>query len=79
MRITVSQKGQIVIPAKLRKHFGIERGTKLEVRERKGRIELEPVPKAPILALRGKYRSGKSLTSTLIEERSRESRRENKR
>lgn len=77
MKVTVSEKGQIVIPAKLRKKFGIQRGTKLEVGDKKDVIELKPLAANPILALRGKYKGKTSLTKALLEERAREREREN--
>lgn len=77
MRVTVSEKGQIVIPAELRRALGIERGTKLEMRKKAGLIEIEPLPKHPILLLRGKLKGRKSLTKELLEERAREREREN--
>lgn len=77
MRVIVSAKGQIVIPAKLRRKYNIEQGTKLEARENKGKIELEPLPSFPLLALRGRYKGKTSLTQTLLEERRRDREREN--
>lgn len=77
MRVTVSEKGQIVIPAEIRHAFGIERGTKLEVRKKAGIIEIEPLPKHPILLLRGKLKGRTSLTKELLRERTGEREREN--
>jgi AbrB family looped-hinge helix DNA binding protein len=50
---TVSSKGQIVIPAALRKKFRIKGGTRLTVGERDGQITLTPNPYDALLALRG--------------------------
>ena len=50
---TVSSKGQIVIPAALRKKFRIKGGTRLAVGERDGEITLTPNPFDALLALRG--------------------------
>lgn len=77
MKVTVSEKGQIVIPAELRHKFGIERGAKLELRERGGRIEMEVLPKHPILLLRGKLKGKTSLTGELLRERAKDREREN--
>jgi antitoxin PrlF len=49
----VSSKGQIVIPAALRKKFRIKGGTQLAVGERDGSITLTPNPYDALLALRG--------------------------
>ena len=50
---TVSSKGQVVIPAALRKKFRIKAGTRLAVGERDGQITLTPNPYDALLALRG--------------------------
>ena len=41
--ITVGEKGQIVIPKKIREEFKINKGTKLIVAEDKDRITIKPV------------------------------------
>ncbi|MEK6861231.1 MAG: AbrB/MazE/SpoVT family DNA-binding domain-containing protein [Nanoarchaeota archaeon] len=41
--INVGEKGQIVIPKKIRKDFKIEKGTKLLIGEDKDRIIIKPV------------------------------------
>ena len=41
--VTVGEKGQIVIPKKMRKELKIERGTKLIVTEDKNKITIKPV------------------------------------
>jgi len=47
--IRVGKRGQIVLPAALRRELGIEDGSKLAVRaDDEGRIVLEPVPSDPI-------------------------------
>ena len=40
MFVTVSEKGQVVIPASLRARLGISAGTRLEVSEENGNIRL---------------------------------------
>jgi AbrB family looped-hinge helix DNA binding protein len=50
---TVSSKGQIVIPAALRKKLKIVGGTRVAVREKDGEITLTPNPYDALLALRG--------------------------
>ncbi len=50
---TVSSKGQVVIPAALRKKFKIKAGTHVAVGERDGQITLTPNPYDALLALRG--------------------------
>ena len=41
--VTVGEKGQIVIPKKLRNLFKINKGTKLIVSEDKGKITIKPI------------------------------------
>ena len=41
--VTVGEKGQIVIPKKIRKELKIEKGTKLIVSEDKDKITIKPV------------------------------------
>ena len=41
--ITVGEKGQIVIPRKLREDLRIKKGTKLLVREERNRITMKPI------------------------------------
>ena len=50
---TVSSKGQIVIPATIRKKLRIKAGTRVAVNEKDGEITLTPNPYDALLALRG--------------------------
>jgi len=42
-RALVTVKGQIVIPSKLRRKFGIKKGTQVYVYERDGEILIKPI------------------------------------
>jgi AbrB family looped-hinge helix DNA binding protein len=53
MVVTVSSKGQIVIPAETRRSHGIVAGTKLAVVDMGDHISLVPAPVDPIRELRG--------------------------
>ena len=53
MNGTVSQKGWVVIPAELRKKYGIKPGTRLQFVDYGGAIELIPVPDNPVEAAAG--------------------------
>lgn len=46
--VTSTVKGQIVIPADLRKKFGIVRGTPVNVYEQDNKIIVEPLHRDPI-------------------------------
>lgn len=74
----MSSKGQIVIPAALRKRYRLREGTTLVFQEERGRLVLEPNDYQAIYALEGSLR-GFPLEASLEEERRAERRRENKR
>jgi len=78
LKVTISQKGQISLPAVLRKRYGLKKGDKLIVEDKDGSIMLKPLPKHPLLDLRGKYSSKgkKRLTELLLEERKADRKRE---
>lgn len=70
-KVTISEKGQICIPAPLRKRYGLKKGDKLAVEDMDGAIVLRPLPPHPLLALRGKLKTveGEKLTDLLLKER----------
>ena len=69
----MSIKGQIVIPYRIRRQFGIKEGMRVqvEVDERAHRIILTPITRDYIQTLRGKYKS-KGLLTALAAEKKRE-------
>jgi len=67
-------KGQIVIPAEIRKRYHIEPGTEIQIMEYGGIIYLIPPVEDPIKAACGVLPSEPSLSEKLIKERKRESR-----
>ena len=63
-------KGQVVIPADLRKRFNIKKGTRLAISEGEGNvIVLRPVPDDPIEASRGMLKGKTSLAKALLKDR----------
>jgi AbrB family looped-hinge helix DNA binding protein len=44
MRSTIDSAGRVVIPKTLRERLGLGPHRKIEIREREGHIEIEPVP-----------------------------------
>lgn len=76
LKSKVSAKGWVVIPALLRKRFGIEPGTSIEFQEIGEKIVLIPEIKDPVDAFFGKLAGKRSLTKALLEERTKEMRRE---
>lgn len=77
--ITVTAKGQIVIPSRIRKRHGIKKGLTLGITEKGDRIILHPLTPhyfdkmAGILSTKGK------LTKRLLEERRKDKQKENRR
>lgn len=53
MTVTVSQKGQMVIPASVRKRYRIAPGSQVEVLDTGQEIVLVPIPKEAFRASRG--------------------------
>ena len=72
----VSAKGWVVIPAPLRKRYGINPGTIVEFRESKGKITIIPRQGDPVDELYGKWANKVSLTEALLKNRAEELRRE---
>jgi AbrB family looped-hinge helix DNA binding protein len=73
---TVSTKGQLVIPAEMRKSLAIRPGSRIAVTLRGSQIILEPVSERLVEETRGFFRGGPSLTAALREQRRRDRRRE---
>ena len=72
----VTSKGQLVVPAKLRRRFGIKPGTKVYFIERGGEIVFQPVTKEYIRSVCGMLKSETSVTQELLKERAKERERE---
>lgn len=70
--VQVSPKGQVVIPAKIRKELNIKPKTRLEIYSQDDKIIAFPIPDDPIEALCGIFRDGPSLTEALLETRKEE-------
>jgi AbrB family looped-hinge helix DNA binding protein len=68
----VTTKGQLVIPARLRRRFGIKKGTRVTFVEDAGRIIVQPVTREFIHGLRGSLQGEPSALAALLEERKRE-------
>lgn len=75
---TISAKGWVVIPKKLREEYGLHPGQKVHVVDVGERLYLIPVAEDPIAAGYGRFRHWKSGTEELLEERRREREREAK-
>ncbi len=69
---TVTTKGQLVIPSKLRRKFGIRKGTQVAFIEEDHRLVLQPLTPEFIRSLRGSLKGEPSALKFLLEERKRE-------
>ena len=78
MTARVSAKGWIVIPAPLRRRYGIKPGSIVKVKEVNNKIVLVPEAMDPVQECFGKFSGKASLTKALREEREEEKRREEK-
>jgi AbrB family looped-hinge helix DNA binding protein len=77
----VTSKGQLVVPARIRRLFGIKPGTRVNFVEEDGRIIFQPVTRAYIHSFRGMFKQkpgGKSVVQEHLEERRAERDRENR-
>lgn len=75
MKTKATKKGQIVIPANLRRKYGIEEGTRFNIRDNEGQIILEPITDEYITSLRGIAKDSGTLNS-LMRERKKDRERE---
>jgi AbrB family looped-hinge helix DNA binding protein len=74
LRATV--KGQVIIPAPLRKKFNIRKGTRIAIVEGEGHvILLKPLADDPIEASRGVLRGKSSMVKALLKDRREEAKR----
>jgi len=73
METVATSKGQVVIPAKIRRKLGIKAGTHIQIDLDEGnkRIILTPVTREYVNNLRGKYK-GKGLMNALRAEKEQE-------
>lgn len=76
---TVTQKGQIVIPAPLRRKLDIEPGTKVIVTEgEEGELRVQPLTRAYFERQAGLLGDGPSTTKELLDEREADRKKEEK-
>jgi len=72
----VTSKGQLVVPARLRRRYGIKPGTKVCFIERGDEILFQPVTKEYIRGVCGMLKSETSVTQELLKERAKDRERE---
>ena len=72
----VTSKGQLVIPAEIRRRYGIKAGTEIRFVEKENHIVMQPVTKEFIRSLCGRYKGEPSMSTDLLKERAKDGRRE---
>jgi AbrB family looped-hinge helix DNA binding protein len=70
--VTVTSKGQLVIPSRLRKKLGIHKGTRVSVTSEGTRLILQPITPEYIHSLRGMLSKDSRALEILYEERKRD-------
>ncbi len=75
METYATVKGQIVIPAELRRKYGIKAGTKIAVIDTGEAIVLKPVNEESLKRLQGKLK-GKGVLESLMAERRKDAERD---
>lgn len=76
--VKTSAKGQVVIPAGIRKRAGLHGGDKVSVEEHEGVIVIVPVAKDAVRSLQGILKGHPSFIEALLKSREEERRREEK-
>ena len=71
-RSVVTVKGQVVIPSKLRRKFGIKKGTQVYLYERDGEIVIKPITDEYIQKMAGMAGTKGKLLRALMEEKAKE-------
>lgn len=69
---TVTTKGQLVIPSKLRRKYSIKKGTQVIFLEQQNCLVLQPLTAEFIRSLRGSLKVEPSALKALLEDRKRE-------
>jgi len=75
METSMTIKGQVVIPAKIRQRLGLKKGTKIFVEERDGEIVLRPINREYFQKMSGILK-GAGLTKALEQSRREDLKRE---
>jgi len=74
--VRATEKGYVIIPARLRKKHRIKKGSRVGVSEGEGGvIILKPLPDDPVEATKGMLRGKTSLLDALLKDRREEARR----
>ena len=74
--VTVSAKGWVVIPADYRRRYQVHPGSRVEIVDYGGGMSLVPVLARPLRDAQGLLKGRRRLTDALLQERTRERKRE---
>ncbi|GFP25260.1 hypothetical protein HKBW3S43_01180 [Candidatus Hakubella thermalkaliphila] len=67
--VSISGKGWVVIPKKLRARYGFKKGDRVQFIDYGGVLAIVPKAKDPIYKSHGMLKGGRSLTKALLEAR----------
>lgn len=73
--VTATVKGQVVIPADLRKKYGIVKGTPVNIYEQDNKIIVEPIHEDPVEGGRGILETKGKVLARLLADRKEEAER----
>ena len=76
---TITSKGQIVIPAKIRRRLKISAGTKIYIEEKDDELILRPITPEYLDKIAGILKTKGKLSKALLEERAKDREKENSR
>jgi AbrB family looped-hinge helix DNA binding protein len=71
-QLKISSKGWVVIPAELRRKYGLRPGTQVQVVDYGGVVALVPVLKNPVRQAAGMLKGNSSLTQAIVDEHAQE-------
>ncbi|MBI5234398.1 MAG: AbrB/MazE/SpoVT family DNA-binding domain-containing protein [Deltaproteobacteria bacterium] len=71
--VKATGKGQVIIPAEIRKKYNILKGTNVVILEREGEIIVKPAFREPVKEARGMFKKGASALKALMADRREES------
>jgi AbrB family looped-hinge helix DNA binding protein len=69
---TITSRGQIVVPARLRRRYGLKPGMKIYFIERNDEILFQPLSRETIRSVHGMLSSKTSVTKELLKERAKD-------
>lgn len=68
----VTIKGQIVVPVKIRRRFGIKKGTKIAFIEQNGKLMIQPLDKGYFESMAGILGTEGKMLKSLMEDKKKE-------